>query len=121
MAELDVEPEEMTIPGLGQQNRNIGFSWGPGELLLYDTDYKSKDVRSSNSNFCPFMYIVRNDADLYSPILRKLFNESHGIFVTLQKREEEASSRTRKAELVHVSKRYRSVLRAIMLEMLDLR
>ncbi|XP_077315462.1 nuclear pore complex protein Nup85 [Lithobates pipiens] len=121
MEELDVEPAEISLPGLGQQNRSTGFSWGPGELLLYETDYEIKDEKPPKQSKCPFMYIVSNDEDLYSHVLRKLFNESHSIFVNLQKSEEESSSRTRKAELVQVSKNYRSVLRACMLEMLTLR
>lgn len=47
---------------------------------------------------CPFIYIVRKDVDVYSHILRKLFNESHGIFVGLQKIEEELTGKSRKAQ-----------------------
>lgn len=47
---------------------------------------------------CPFIYIIRKDVDVYSQILRKLFNESHGIFVGLQKIEEELSGKSRKAQ-----------------------
>ncbi|XP_058417583.1 nuclear pore complex protein Nup85 isoform X2 [Diceros bicornis minor] len=66
---------------------------------------------------CPFIYIIRKDVDVYSQILRKLFNESHGIFVGLQKIEEELTGKSRKAQLVRVSKNYRSVIRACMEEM----
>ncbi|XP_053564883.1 nuclear pore complex protein Nup85 [Bombina bombina] len=129
MEELDVDPAETVIPGLGQQNFNIGFNWGPGELLLYETDYRNSGKSSfrheSQSQpdlgkigaLCPLMYIVRKDEDIYSPTLRKLFNESHSIFVGLQKSEEDVSSKTRKLQLVRVSKNYRSVLQACMEEM----
>ncbi|XP_066237280.1 nuclear pore complex protein Nup85 isoform X3 [Saccopteryx leptura] len=66
---------------------------------------------------CPFIYIIRKDVDIYSKILRKLFNESHGIFVGLQRIEEELTGKSRKAQLVRVSKNYRSVIRACMEEM----
>ncbi|XP_012634237.1 nuclear pore complex protein Nup85 isoform X4 [Microcebus murinus] len=66
---------------------------------------------------CPFIYIIRKDVDVYSKILRKLFNESHGIFVGLQRIEEELTGKSRKAQLVRVSKNYRSVIRACMEEM----
>ncbi|XP_069337805.1 nuclear pore complex protein Nup85 isoform X3 [Eulemur rufifrons] len=66
---------------------------------------------------CPFIYIIRKDVDVYSQILRKLFNESHGIFVGLQRIEEELTGKSRKAQLVRVSKNYRSVIRACMEEM----
>ncbi|XP_075033956.1 nuclear pore complex protein Nup85 [Mixophyes fleayi] len=119
MEELDVDPTETTIPGLGQKNRHIGFNWAPGELLLYETHYPITDAAriTTPPALCPLMYVVRNDEDIYSPILRKLLNESHSIFVGLQKSEEETSSKTRKAQLVRVSKNYRSVLQACMEEM----
>lgn len=66
---------------------------------------------------CPFIHIIRKDIDVYSKILRKLFNESHGIFVGLQRIEEELTGKSRKAQLVRVSKNYRSVIRACMEEM----
>ncbi|KAM3921196.1 nuclear pore complex protein Nup85 [Leptodactylus fuscus] len=114
MEELDEQPTETIVPGLGQRNTHIGFDWAPGELLLYETRYPKKGNKHLTTGQLSFL---RNDDDLYSPVLRKLFNESHGIFVGLQKSEEEASSRTRKSELGHVSKHYRSVLQACMQEM----
>ncbi|XP_068118039.1 nuclear pore complex protein Nup85 [Hyperolius riggenbachi] len=113
----------MIIPRIGQRSEKIGFSWGSGELLLYETRSTKKGGEhfTNSSAPCPPMFIVRNDEDMHSPVLRKLFNESHGIFVGLQKSEEEASSRTRKTELVRVSKQYRSVLRACMDDMLTLK
>lgn len=116
MEKLDEQPAETVVQGFGRWNTHIGFNWGPGELLLYETQYPNTDnARLVTSDS---IYFLRNDDDLYSPVLRKLFNESHGIFVGLQKsEEEETSSRTRKAQLVRVSKNYRSVLRACMQEM----
>ncbi|KAH0518701.1 Nuclear pore complex protein Nup85 [Microtus ochrogaster] len=92
------------------------FDWGPGEMLLCETSFNKKD-KSEMAPSCPFIYIVRKDADVYSQILRKLFNESHGIFVGLQRIEEELTGKSRKAQLVRVSKNYRSVIRACMEEM----
>ncbi|XP_053309489.1 nuclear pore complex protein Nup85 [Spea bombifrons] len=129
MEEVDVDPTYTLIPGLGQRERHIGFSWGPGDLLLYETrftktacisrpsnDSQNVDMHIRHPEHRNLMYIVRNDEDIYSPVLRKLFNESHSIFVGLQKIEEE-SSKSRKAQLVRVSKNYRSVLQACMQEM----
>ncbi|XP_055475365.1 nuclear pore complex protein Nup85 isoform X2 [Psammomys obesus] len=92
------------------------FDWGPGEMLLCETSFNKKD-KSEKVPSCPFIYIIRKDVDVYSQILRKLFNESHGIFVGLQKIEEELTGKSRKAQLVRVSKNYRSVIRACMEEM----
>ncbi|KAG8564933.1 hypothetical protein GDO81_012642 [Engystomops pustulosus] len=115
MEELDEQPAEAVIPGLGRCGTHIGFDWGPREFLLYETRYPPSDKAHLETS--GQLSFLRNDEDLFSPVLRKLFNESHGIFVGLQKSEEEATSRTRKADLVRVSKNYRSVLQACMQEM----
>uniref|UniRef100_A0A8C4UID1 Nuclear pore complex protein Nup85 n=1 Tax=Falco tinnunculus TaxID=100819 RepID=A0A8C4UID1_FALTI len=63
------------------------------------------------------VFVVRKDQDIYIQTLRKLFNESHGIFIGLQRSEEELVGKSRKAQLVQVSKNYRSVIRACMEDM----
>ncbi|KAG7270713.1 hypothetical protein CRUP_000422 [Coryphaenoides rupestris] len=60
---------------------------------------------------------VRKDEDIYSPILRKLFNESHHIFVGLQTIREDLPNKNKKTQFVSISKNYRSVLRACMEEL----
>ncbi|XP_069510922.1 nuclear pore complex protein Nup85 [Ambystoma mexicanum] len=116
MEELDVDPPVTLIPGVDSNRRRLGFDWGPGELLLCETWFSSIGKGSMGAG-CPFLYLVRKDEDIYSPILRKLFNESHGIFVALQRSEEELSGKSQKNQLVLVSKNYRSVIRACMEEM----
>uniref|UniRef100_A0A7N6ADD6 Nuclear pore complex protein Nup85 n=1 Tax=Anabas testudineus TaxID=64144 RepID=A0A7N6ADD6_ANATE len=74
MAEVDVEPAVTNIPKINA-GKHLGFAWGPGDILVYETLYKS------SGPVCPFIHEVRKDEDIYSPILRKLFNESHHIFV----------------------------------------
>uniref|UniRef100_A0A286XXR2 Nuclear pore complex protein Nup85 n=1 Tax=Cavia porcellus TaxID=10141 RepID=A0A286XXR2_CAVPO len=109
MEELDGEPVVTLIPGVNSK-KQMCFDWGPGEILVFSET--SEMVPS-----CPFIHIIRKDVDVYSKILRKLFNESHGIFVGLQRIEEELNGKSRKAQLVRVSKNYRSVIRACMEEM----
>ncbi|XP_054112447.2 nuclear pore complex protein Nup85 isoform X2 [Callithrix jacchus] len=92
------------------------FDWGPGEMLVCETSFNKKE-KSEVVPSCPFIYIIRKDVDVYSQVLRKLFNESHGIFVGLQRIEEELTGKSRKSQLVRVSKNYRSVIRACMEEM----
>ncbi|XP_021031554.1 nuclear pore complex protein Nup85 [Mus caroli] len=116
MEELDCEPAVTWIPGVNSKKKQMCFDWGPGEMLLCETSFNQTD-KSEKVPSCPFIYIIRKDVDVYSQILRKLFNESHGIFVGLQKIEEELSGKSRKAQLVRVSKNYRSVIRACMEEM----
>ncbi|KAM9749952.1 nuclear pore complex protein Nup85 isoform 2-T2 [Dama dama] len=94
------------------------FDWGPGEMLVCETSFNKKvSEKPEMVAGCPFIHIIRKDIDVYSKILRKLFNESHGIFVGLQRIEEELTGKSRKAQLVRVSKNYRSVIRACMEEM----
>ncbi|XP_027728420.1 nuclear pore complex protein Nup85 isoform X3 [Vombatus ursinus] len=116
MEELDGEPTLTLIPGINSKKRQMCFDWGPGEMLVCETLFKKKEKEEKVLG-CPFIYIVRKDIDVYSRILRKLFNESHSIFVGLQRIEEESAGKSRKAQLVRVSKNYRSVIRACMEEM----
>ncbi|XP_057570666.1 nuclear pore complex protein Nup85 isoform X1 [Hippopotamus amphibius kiboko] len=116
MEELDCEPTVTLIPGVNSQNKQMCFDWGPGEMLVCETSFNKKE-ESEMVPGCPFIHIIRKNEDIYSHILRKLFNESHGIFVGLQRIEEELTGKSRKAQLVRVSKNYRSVIRACMEEM----
>uniref|UniRef100_A0A673VP13 Nuclear pore complex protein Nup85 n=1 Tax=Suricata suricatta TaxID=37032 RepID=A0A673VP13_SURSU len=116
MEELDGEPTVTLIPGVNSKKKQMCFDWGPGEMLVCETTFNKKE-NSETVPGCPFIYIIRKDIDVYSQILRKLFNESHGIFVGLQRIEEELTGKSRKAQLVRVSKNYRSVIRACMEEM----
>ncbi|XP_030152682.1 nuclear pore complex protein Nup85 [Lynx canadensis] len=116
MEELDGEPTVTLIPGVNSKKKQMCFDWGPGEMLVCETSFNKKE-KSETVPGCPFIYIIRKDIDVYSQILRKLFNESHGIFVGLQRVEEELTGKSRKAQLVRVSKNYRSVIRACMEEM----
>ncbi|CAL8305615.1 unnamed protein product [Merluccius merluccius] len=112
MEELDVEPTTTDIPA-GEGN-HLGFAWGPGDILVYDTIYKASGATGTCS---PFIHEVRKDEDIYSPILRKLFNESHHIFVGLQTTREDLPNKNKKTQFVSISKNYRSVIRACMEEL----
>lgn len=116
MEELDGEPVVTSIPGVNSKKKQMCFDWGPGEMLVCETSFSNRG-KSEAAPGCPFIFIIRKDIDVYSQILRKLFNESHGIFVGLQRIEEDLTGKSRKAQLVRVSKNYRSVIRACMEEM----
>ncbi|XP_074870248.1 nuclear pore complex protein Nup85 isoform X2 [Carettochelys insculpta] len=115
MEELDEEPLVTVIPGVDSNSKQMCFEWGPGEMLVCETLFPKGHEKKGSG--CPNIVIVRKDQDMYSQTLRKLFNESHGIFVGLQRSEEELAGKSRKAQLVRVSKNYRSVIRACMEEM----
>ncbi|XP_059897322.1 nuclear pore complex protein Nup85 [Gadus macrocephalus] len=112
MEELDVEPTTTNIPA--SEGNHLGFVWGPGDILVYDTIYKSSGSVGTCSSF---IHEVRKDEDIYSPILRKLFNESHHIFVGLQTIREDLPNKNKKTQFVSISKNYRSVIRACMEEL----
>ncbi|XP_005998300.1 nuclear pore complex protein Nup85 isoform X2 [Latimeria chalumnae] len=116
MEEVDVEPVFMQIPGVNSGRKHMGFEWGPEEALVYETFYQTTGSGAGGQNY-PFIQIVCKNEDTYSPILRKLFNESHSIFVSLQRNEEDSMSKAKKLQLVRVSKNYRSVMRACMEEL----
>uniref|UniRef100_A0A8C6LSG3 Nuclear pore complex protein Nup85 n=1 Tax=Nothobranchius furzeri TaxID=105023 RepID=A0A8C6LSG3_NOTFU len=92
--------------------KRMGFAWGPGDILVYETQNKASGRRS-----CAFIHVVRKDEDIYSPILRKLFNESHHIFVGLQTIKDDLPSKSKKPQFVSISRNYRSVIRACMEEL----
>lgn len=108
-----MEPAVTSIPAVGT-GRHMGVAWGPGDILVYETCYKSTGVTGTST---PFIHEVRKDEDIYSPILRKLFNESHHIFVGLQTIGDDLPSKNKKAQFVSISKNYRSVIRACMEEL----
>ncbi|XP_058509886.1 nuclear pore complex protein Nup85 [Solea solea] len=113
MEEVDVEPAITNIPA-ASHSKHLGFAWGPGDILVYETLYKTT---GSTGSGCAFIHEVRKDEDIYSPILRKLFNESHHIFVGLQTIREDLPSKNKKSQFVSISKNYRSVIRACMEEL----
>ncbi|XP_017277247.1 nuclear pore complex protein Nup85 [Kryptolebias marmoratus] len=113
MEEVDVEPAVTNIPGI-RHGKHMGFAWGPGDILVYETLHRASGATGSG---CSFIYMVRKDEDIYSPILRKLFNESHHIFVGLQTIKEDLPSKSKKPQFVSISRNYRSVIRACMEEL----
>uniref|UniRef100_A0A8D0AAE6 Nuclear pore complex protein Nup85 n=1 Tax=Sander lucioperca TaxID=283035 RepID=A0A8D0AAE6_SANLU len=129
MEELDVEPAITNIPA-ASDGKHLGFAWGPGDILAYETLYMAPGMcrhqhkplsmfshSCAKGSGCSFIHEVRKDEDIYSPILRKLFNESHHIFVGLQTIREDLPSKNKKTQFVSISKNYRSVIRACMEEL----
>lgn len=76
-------------------------------------NHKSKDKISDYSSGDASVFHIRQEVILFEPILRKLVNESNGIFINLQKL---ASLHVPefKGELINFSRQYRSVVRACL-------
>ncbi|XP_043940970.1 nuclear pore complex protein Nup85 [Protopterus annectens] len=116
MDDIDDEPLETTVPGVDSKNRHMGFCFCLGELLVFETSFKRRDaVRGVKGS--ALLHFVHKDDEIYSPVLRKLFNESRSIFVALQNSSEEGTVKTKRPQCVQVSRQYRSVLRAAMEDM----
>ncbi|NXU56460.1 NUP85 protein, partial [Turnix velox] len=124
------------VPGADPSSRQLCFVWGPAEVLVCETLFgrrgRSRAAGCGAGGRCvtggqvcsgdgeqssSCLFVVRKDQDIYIHTLRKLFNESHGIFLGLQRSEEEAAGKSRRTQLVQVSKNYRSVIRACMEDM----
>lgn len=68
------------------------------------------DTRSQYAPCDAKVHFLRPEIILFSPLLRKLVNESNGIFLSIQKLK--SSSGDIRPELLKHSKQYRSILRA---------
>lgn len=115
-----MEPPLLVVPGADPSARQLCFAWGPAEALVCETLFGSRggcragvgpgralgpgeltgcvagtgEGGPSSSR----LFVVRKDQDIYIQTLRKLFNESHGIFIGLQRSEEELAGKSRKAQ-----------------------
>ncbi|XP_053706847.1 nuclear pore complex protein Nup85 isoform X1 [Synchiropus splendidus] len=117
MEEVDVESTVTSIPGC-RPGHHLGFAWGPGDILAFETKFtESAQILRGKGSADQFVHVVRKDEEIYSPILRKLFNESHHIFVGLQTIQDDLPSKNKKSQYVSISKNYRSVIRACMTEL----
>ncbi|XP_033211463.1 nuclear pore complex protein Nup85 isoform X2 [Belonocnema kinseyi] len=96
---------------------------GPNKVGIYA--YKHVDVNSQDtlSNVGPYdakVHFLSPEVILFTPVLRKLVNESNGVFLSVQKLKFFTSGDSR-PELLKHSKRYRSILRACIESLQDLR
>lgn len=85
-------------------------------LLLFVSYHLPPCVSGPPGSVFPFIHEVRKDEDIYSPILRKLFNESHHIFVGLQTIKEDLPSKSKKPQYGHL---YAHLLNHRMIRMVD--
>ena len=110
------------VPGADPSARQLCFAWGPAEVLVCETLFGRRGGSPSRGEGGPGralragaltgcvagteeggpsssrVFVVRRDQDVYIQTLRKLFNESHGIFIGLQRSEEELAGKSRKAQ-----------------------
>ncbi|KAL0133093.1 hypothetical protein PUN28_000695 [Cardiocondyla obscurior] len=96
------------------RNAGIATTWiNSNRFGIHAYKHVDKDSQDTKSQFAPCdakVHFLRPEIILFSPILRKLVNESNGIFLSVQKLK--SSSGDIRPELLKHSKQYRSILRA---------
>ncbi|ENN77698.1 hypothetical protein YQE_05771, partial [Dendroctonus ponderosae] len=111
------------IPNDLCRRAGMGASWRPmNEIVVFPYEKRSvkqKDQPTSFASNAPVsIFHIRRSVILFHPILRKLVNESNGVFLTLQ-----ASFKTKpsdlKMEILSISRQYRSIIRACLENLQD--
>ncbi|XP_012284297.1 nuclear pore complex protein Nup85 [Orussus abietinus] len=114
MGEVD-NAQIIAIPDDLCRRAGISATWlRPNKLGIHayrHIDVNSQDTPSSYSPCTAKVHFLRQEVILFSPALRKLVNESNGVFLSIQKLKSSASVDLR-VELLKHSKQYRSILRA---------
>ncbi|CAH3040149.1 unnamed protein product [Pocillopora meandrina] len=101
------------IPGC----QGLAGYWVPGSgILVHKSDIQSRVSQDSEHCQIPVLHEVQWGADFQSLITRKLINETHAIFMDLQ-HVPDSGGTGRKASLIKFSRRYRSVVRACILDL----
>ena len=114
MAETDNSP----IVGTLSVSKNVGItgSWiNSNKISIYGSKRLNKEC---HEKYDPTVHILRPEVILFSPQLRKLVNESNGVFLSIQKIE--LGSGDVRPELLKHSKQYRSILRACIESLQDI-
>ncbi|XP_047024324.1 nuclear pore complex protein Nup85 [Helicoverpa zea] len=97
------------LPDKCFQNR-VGCAWGRGnKFTIYP---RSQTVSKTPSNTSQDKLLnIRQDILLFTPILRKLVNESNGTFLSLQKAADIAKVSDNQVEFLKLSRQFRSIIR----------
>lgn len=94
-------------------------SWGLGnQLFVFAGRNKTEtDNPSEYAPIEPYIHEVHWGNDLHGPITRKLVNETHNVFLKLQKCVPQKSESVQKPLLVKFSREYRSVIKACLMDL----
>ena len=114
MAEINNLPT-IDIPNV-PKNSGIAASWVNSSKISIHTS-KILDEKQ-HARHDPAIHILKPEVILFSPQLRKLVNESNGVFLSIQKIK--SSPGDVRPELLKHSKQYRSTLRACIESLQDI-
>ncbi|CAD6215897.1 GSCOCG00000714001-RA-CDS [Cotesia congregata] len=121
MAEEDI-PQIFQIPDDLCRRAGIAATWRTGNNLgVFAHKHINVYSGDKNSNFYPCdsqVHFLGPEIILFNSILRKLVNESNGIFLSIRKIQKSNFNEVR-PELVRHSKQYRSILRACVESLQD--
>ncbi|XP_075973152.1 nuclear pore complex protein Nup75 [Anticarsia gemmatalis] len=96
--------------------KHVGFAWGRGnKFILYPRSQTRNESPNESPNVIENRLVnVRQDIALFTPILRKLVNESNGTYLSLQKAAEASKTTDNQVEFLKLSRQYRSIIRVCM-------
>ncbi|CAL7936069.1 unnamed protein product [Xylocopa violacea] len=112
----DEGPPNVDLPNI-PKNARIAGSWLNSNRISIYIDQRLN--KKSQEKYDPTVHILRPEVILFSPSLRKLVNESNGVFLSIQN--VKSSSNDVRCELLKHSKQYRSILRACIESLHDIR
>ncbi|XP_058805401.1 nuclear pore complex protein Nup85 [Phymastichus coffea] len=114
----------IAIPDDICQKAGTAATWiGPNKLAVFGYKHVNINSKGTQSNFAPCeakVHFLRPEVILFSPSLRKLVNESNGVFLSVQKIRCSPTANDSRPEMLKYSKQYRSILRACVEELQDL-
>ncbi|OXU24689.1 hypothetical protein TSAR_001479 [Trichomalopsis sarcophagae] len=114
----------IAIPDDVCRKAGTAATWvGPNKLALFGYKHVNVHSKDAPSSFSPCeakVHFLRPEVILFSPSLRKLVNESNGVFLSIQKLNCSPTSNDSRPEMLKYSKQYRSILRACIEELQDL-
>jgi len=103
-------------PAVASGRANMGVTWGMGNALAVFSSPKDRRASSSSGALPSQLYNVSFETSLYSPVMRKLVNESSQAFLSLQKlaagnAAADGEPAFAGGQLTAISRQYRSIIR----------
>lgn len=93
--------------------KHVGCAWGRGnKFTIYP---RSQTVNKTPTDTADNKLLnIKQDILLFTPILRKLVNESNGTYLSLQKAAEAAKVSDNQVEFLKLSRQFRSIIRVCL-------
>ncbi|XP_068969300.1 nuclear pore complex protein Nup85 isoform X2 [Bombus flavifrons] len=111
-------PPTIDIPNTPKHLCITGSWVNSSRISIYMNKRFQSSTKKSSEKYEPTVHILKPEVILFSPQLRKLVNESNGVFLSIQKIK--SSSGDVRPELLKHSKQYRSILRACIESLQDI-